>query len=202
MGKTLAIILTAIFFAPCVAHAGSDQTVNGDIGADGAVTGPVGDLEQVDRSVSGAIGSDGAVVGPVGGLQVNDRSGAGAIGESGAVLGPVGGPASRNRALSGPIGSNGAVIGPVGGRSQLDRPLGGAIGENGAVTGPVGGFAGPNASQQGGPAFSISGPVVPGQRLPESSNSLFPGGGVGAVIVNGHRVLLVPGSNQIMQVLD
>jgi len=201
MRKTLTSILTAVILAPCLAHAGSDQTVGGAIGGDGAVTGPVGDLQQVDRTVSGAIGGDGGVVGPVGGLQVNDRSAAGAIGGNGAVLGPVGGPENATRALSGPIGSNGAVIGPVGGRSQLDQSVRGAIGASGAVTEPVGGYVGPNASQLSPPVFSISGPVVPGQRLPENWNSLYPGAG-GAAIINGHRVLLVPGTNQIMQVLN
>ena len=199
MKRSLSLLLAATIFAPCLAHAGGDPSFNGGIAADGAVTGPVGDLDQPDRSVSGAIGSDGAVVGPVGGLQVNDRSASGAIGASGAVLGPIGGVYNANRAAGG-IGANGAVIGPVGGRSQLDQPLGGAIGANGAVTGPIGGYGG--LSQQSQPAFSVSGPVVPGQRLPESLYPLNPGGELGPVIVNGHRVLLVPGSNQIMQVLD
>jgi len=200
--KTIFIIAaTALTFAPCLAHAGSDQTANGAIGADGAVIGPVGDLQQTDRTVAGAIGSDGTVVGPIGGLQATDRSAGGAIGDAGSVLGPLG--RISNRAARGGLGTNGAVIAPVGGR--LDgNSLGGAVGANGAVSGPVGGFVGATGQDQRQPVLSIGGgQVVPGLTVPQGQNSFAPaGGGMTRANVNGHDVLILPGTGRIFQVLN
>lgn len=200
MKPSFLVALTALTFAPCLAHAGSDQTANGAIGADGAVIGPIGGVQQLDRSVAGAIGSDGAVIGPIGGVQANDRSAGGAIGVGGSVLGPLGQPS--NRALSGGLGTNGAVIAPTGGRLE-GNSLGGAIGANGAIAGPVGGFVGANGQDQRRPVLSIGGPVVPGQYVPQSQGPLGAGsGGLSRAIVNGHDVLIFPGTGQIFQVLN
>jgi len=199
MRTILTIAAAAMSLAPIFAHAGDDQTPNGAIGADGAVTGPIGDVNQIDRSVAGAIGADGAVVGPIGGGQINNRAVGASIGDSGAVLGPVG--RNPKRAARGGLGTNGAVIGPVGGRVQ-ENSLGGALDTSGAVTGPVGGYVGANGQDQRRPVLSIGGPVVPGRTVPQSPNTISPGGGMIRAIVNGHDVLMLPGSNQIFQVLN
>lgn len=91
---------------------------------------------------------------------------------------------------------SGAVGGPVGGKVGSDLNS-----SSPAQSGPS--LTRPNGSPPtSGPRAGYSGGVMPGQVVPQNVPVAPRPGGQGTAFVNGHRVLVDPGSNRILRVIN
>jgi hypothetical protein len=90
--------------------------------------------------------------------------------------------------------------------SQTDGPVGGRVGQDLSASptqsGPSAGarpYGSP--SSEGRPA-GFAGAVAPGQVVPQTVPVMPRPGGMGSAFVDGHRVLVSPGSNRIIRVFN
>jgi hypothetical protein len=110
------------------------------------------------------------------------------------------------RALS--VAVLGAVLGiSCAAQAQVDGPVGGKVGPN--LDSPA--LTPPGASSamqpygvrpRTGPTAGYAGAVSPGQVVPEQSPVIVRPGGFGTAFVNGHRVLVDPGSRRIQRIIN